>query len=149
MHLRITTPVAGNYLEIMARFDQSLFEALKPPFGKVELVRFDGSVTGDRVHIRLFLPLVAPQDWISEITDHGQNEQEAWFLDEGKTLPFFLSYWKHRHVVLNKGDHALIVDDITFLGNEWLPSWMLYPVLWMQFAARKSVYQRIFGKPRA
>ena len=94
MRLTIQTPVRGDYREVLARFDQTLFEQLTPPGAKVELLRFDGSETGDLVHIRLFLPLMRPQDWISEIVDHGTDAQQAWFVDEGRTLPWFLNSWQ-------------------------------------------------------
>lgn len=146
MRLIIQTPVQGDYREVLARFDQALFEQLTPPGAKVELLRFDGSETGDLVHIRLFLPLMKPQDWVSEIVDHGTNEQQAWFVDEGRTLPWFLSQWQHRHVVRQADGHCVIVDDITFRGPVWLPDAALYPVLWLQFAARRPVYRRVFGE---
>ncbi|MEZ4685197.1 MAG: hypothetical protein R3B47_03775 [Bacteroidia bacterium] len=67
-----------------------MFEKLSPPGAGVELLRFDGSEEGDEVHIRmsLFFGLIK-QDWFARIIEDGQNEQEAWFIDEGIRLPFF------------------------------------------------------------
>lgn len=147
MHLLLSTPVTGHHRDIMSRFDRSLFEQLTPPGAKVDLVRFDGSETGNIVHLRLKMPLMPAQDWISEIVEHGSNDQESWFVDQGTTLPWFLSYWQHRHVVKKAGAHSEIIDDIRFKGPVWLPDFLMYPVLWAQFAWRKPVYQRIFGTP--
>lgn len=144
MKLRITTLVAGDYRSVMARFDRTLFEALKPPVGRVDLVQFDGSQRGDVVHVRLHLPLLPAQDWVSDIVEHGTDAQSAWFVDEGRILPFFLSYWRHIHRVVNKGAASEIVDDIEYRGRIF-PSWLLWPVLWAQFAVRGPVYRRFFG----
>ncbi|MDP5170151.1 MAG: hypothetical protein NWR72_07890 [Bacteroidia bacterium] len=145
MRITLSTPVAGHHAGIMARFDRELFEQLSPPGAKVDLIRFDGSETGDLVHIRLHLPLMPAQNWISKIVDHGSDDNTSWFVDEGKTLPWFLSAWQHRHVVKQEGDHSLIIDDIRFTAPLWLPDFLLYPVLWAQFAWRRPVYRRVFG----
>ena len=146
MNLLLKTPVQGDYTKLLARFDQDLFESLAPPGAQVELVRFDGSHKGDTVHIRLKLFGFLKQDWISEIVDEGQDDQRAWFVDRGTQLPFFLGFWEHHHIVERGDGHAVIVDDIRFKGPWWLPSFLLYPVLYLQFAYRKPIYRRVFGK---
>ncbi len=145
MHILIKTLVKGNYLKIIKRFDRELFETLSPPGAQIKLVRFDGSKTGDIVHLQLKLMGLIKQDWISEITSDGQDDQKAFFIDEGKQLPFFLTSWKHRHVVENKNDHSEIIDDIHFKTPSWLTDVLLYPVLYLQFVYRKPVYRKIFG----
>ncbi|MEL6851899.1 MAG: hypothetical protein AAFP92_25555, partial [Bacteroidota bacterium] len=114
MRFRIKTPVAGDYQEVMEGFNRDLFERLTPPGVKVALQRFDGSKKGDIVHLRLFLAGFIQQDWISEITEDGIDEEKAWFVDRGTQLPFFLKKWQHRHIVENQSNHAVIVDDIEF-----------------------------------
>ncbi len=144
MNIQIKTEVAGNYLEIMERFDRELFEALKPKGAQMEIVEFTGSKKGDRVHIRFVKPLKA--EWISLITDHGHNEKEAYFVDEGKTLPFPLKYWKHRHVVQKvSDDRSLIIDDMTFKGTNFLFTLFLYPAIFLGFYPRKKIYKAYFG----
>jgi ligand-binding SRPBCC domain-containing protein len=133
----------------MQRFDRHLFEQLTPPGIRVSLVRFDGSSRGDMVHLRLHLLPGLSQDWTSRITDSGTDETAAWFVDEGEKLPFFLASWHHRHIAERSGDHTLIVDDIQFTTPYWLTDYLLYPVLWLQFAWRGPVYRRIFGKVSA
>lgn len=146
MRILIKTPVQGNYVDVLSQFDQSLFEALAPPGAKVDLVRFDGSHKGDIVHIRLHLAGIIKADWISEIVDEGETQEKAWFVDRGTTLPFFLREWEHHHVVENAGNHAIVVDDIRFKTPWWLPGFLMYPVLYAQFAYRKPIYRRVFGR---
>jgi len=143
MRIQLKTEVAGNYLDVMKRFDRHLFEALKPKGAKMEIVEFTGSEKGDRVHIRFLKPLKA--EWISVITDHGHNEKEAYFVDEGKTLPFPLKYWKHRHIVQKiSEDRSLIIDDMTFKGRNFLFTLFLYPAIFVGFYPRKKIYKAYF-----
>ncbi len=48
MNITLKTEVRGNYLKIMEHFDRDLFEALKPPFGEMQIVEFTGSKKGDQ-----------------------------------------------------------------------------------------------------
>lgn len=147
MHIVIRTPVAGHYREVLARFDQDLFEALSPPGAGVELLRFDGSHPGDVVHIRMKLLGLIAQDWVSHITEEDATDTAAWFVDEGQQLPFFLSEWRHRHVVEKVSEtQSVIVDDIYFRSPARPLDYLLYPVLYAQFAYRRPIYRRIFGK---
>lgn len=147
MRLILQTKVPGTPPQIIAHFERELFERLNPPGLKVELVRFDGSQRGDRVHLRLFFPLIRPQDWVSEITEDVLGEKEAYFVDEGRQLPFFLSYWRHKHLIRAAGEgESLIIDDIQFRSPYRWMDVLLYPVLWLQFAYRKPVYRKYFKK---
>ena len=147
MKINIRTKVKGNYREVMARFDRDLFEALTPPGASVELARFDGSKKGDVVHLKMKLLGFIKDEWISEITKEGHTDRRAWFTDEGTRLPFFLTYWQHNHIVENHGENCVIFDQISFAGPWHVFDLFLYPVLYAQFAWRKPVYRRIFGKP--
>ncbi|MDX2283110.1 MAG: hypothetical protein NW241_03070 [Bacteroidia bacterium] len=149
LHLTIRTPVQGDYRSVLARFDRNLFERLAPPGLRVDIIRFDGSRPGDQVHIRLVFPLGFRQDWISEITGAGDDGREAWFTDEGRQLPFFLGGWHHRHVVRSTGSGSEIIDEIAFKGPFPGAGLLLWPVLYLQFAARRPVYQAVFGAPPA
>jgi ligand-binding SRPBCC domain-containing protein len=144
MHFEIKTEVKGNYNTIMERFDRQLFEALKPPIGKMEVLEFTGSKKGDRVHLQFLQPIKA--EWISEITEDGVNENEAFFVDEGVVLPPGLSYWKHRHIVRKLTENtSLIIDDITFKGSFPILTPLLYPLLYLSFLPRKKIYQSYFN----
>ncbi len=143
MNIKIETEVNGHYLAVMEKFDLTLFEALKPKGADMEIVAFTGSKKGDRVHIRFRSPIKA--EWVSLITEDGHNEKEAWFVDEGDTLPFPLSYWKHRHIVRKLSDtKSLIVDDITFKGPNKLMTALMSPGIYAGFYPRKKVYKRFF-----
>jgi len=145
MKIRLTTKVEQDYKTVYKGFDKDLFVALKPPLLPLELRRFDGSKTGDEVHIRLGKGWLS-QDWNALIVEDKMTDEEAWFIDEGTTLPFFLKSWRHRHLIVKADSGALIVDDITYKTPTWLTDYLLYPLMWLQFAARKPVYRRVFGK---
>ena len=143
MHIRLATEVDGHYLEVMDRFDLDLFEALKPKVGKMEVEQFTGSKKGDIVSINFLSPVKAK--WVSEITEDGSDEHQAYFIDEGVTLPFPLKYWQHRHIVKKVAeDKSLIIDDITYKASNGILSLLMYPALFLSFYPRKKVYRRYF-----
>ncbi|MGH1366304.1 MAG: SRPBCC family protein [Calditrichia bacterium] len=145
MRIRITTTVEQSVSEVFSGFTEELFLALNPPGIPVELLRFDGCIKGDEVHLKLKFPGF-PQLWVSEIVDSGNSDDEIYFIDEGRTLPFFLSYWRHQHRIVRKGSGSTIIDDITFRGKFPFVSILLYPALYLQFLYRKPVYGRLFKK---
>lgn len=147
MRLFFKTRVAGRHADVYARFDENLFRALTPPFPPVKLLRFDGSRTGDEVHLQLGAPL--KQLWISKITSDSCDDRLCLFVDEGTRLPFFLRFWRHEHRVRAAADiygkpTCWIEDDIRFRPAPWIGP-LLWPVLWLQFAARGPLYRRYFG----
>lgn len=153
MHLYLKTYVSQPADQVWTGFDRTLFDQLAPPFPPVDVVRFDGCKTGDIVHLRLNF-LFFKQDWISLISDQQATETEIYFVDTGTKLPFFLSQWQHRHRLLrlnarpNAASQTCIVEDITFHTPTRLTDYLLYPLLWLQFAYRRPIYRRFFGAPR-
>lgn len=146
MQIKITTQVEANYLQIAAQFDLRLFQALAPPFPKFEVLRFDGCSKGDEVWIVLHL-LSAKIKWDALIVEHGQNQEEWYFIDEGTRLPFPLRSWKHRHRVCYIDNvNSEIIDDISYSTSWLLLDYLLYPLFYLQFAARKPIYQKFFKK---
>ena len=144
MNIVFKTKVKGNYKAVMERFDRDLFEALKPSQGEMEIIEFTGSKKGDRVHIRFVKPLKA--EWLSLITADGVDENEAYFIDEGETLPFPLSYWQHKHIVQKIDEtHSLIIDDITFKAGNPIMTALMYPAMYIGFAPRAKIYRSYFG----
>lgn len=143
MRIVIATLVNQGYQSVARGFDQHLFEQLNPPFPPVKLLRFDGSKKGDVVALELDFFLFK-QTWESQITENGKTTKEWYFVDEGVKLPFFLSYWQHRHQVVQVGTHAKIIDNITFKTPFFLLDYLFYPVMWLQFLYRKPVYKRVF-----
>lgn len=115
--------------------------ALLPP---VNLVRYDGSATGDIVSMELNF-LFFKQKWTSKITDNHTDSKEYYFVDEGVELPFFLKRWKHKHRIIKEGASTIIRDEIEFKAPFGLLSLLLYPALYIQFAYRKPIYKKVFA----
>ena len=145
MNVTLKTPVKGNYKEVMAGFDRDLFEALKPPVGKMEIVAFTGSHKGDRVHLRFLKPIKA--EWISEIIEDQITNDKAWFVDVGTKLPWPLATWTHRHIVEKIDENnSIIIDDMTFTGKHFLLTLFLYPAILIGFYPRKKIYKQYFNR---
>ncbi|MCB0737915.1 MAG: hypothetical protein KDC92_10410 [Bacteroidetes bacterium] len=143
MNITLRTKVNGHYMKVMQGFDRNLFEALAPPFPKFSVEAFTGSETGDKVDVKFGWPLNS--HWKSDITSHGQNEQETWFVDEGTEMPFGLKKWHHRHVVKKISEtESEIIDDMTFKAGNRLASLLLYVPLLFAFLPRKGKYKRYF-----
>jgi len=145
MNLVITTKVEQHYKAVKAGINEQLFKQLAPPFPPFRLLRFDGSKTGDYVHIELNL-LLCKQLWISRITDHDTTPEEYYFVDEGEKLPFFLKTWKHRHRFCKYGEQTYIIDDISYTTPFLLLDYLMYPAMWLQFAYRRPIYKRVFKR---
>jgi ligand-binding SRPBCC domain-containing protein len=145
VRIHLKTNVCGDHREVLAGFDEKLFRRLAPPFPRLRLLRFDGSRPGDRVEIELLTGLKRFR-WTSLITERQVTDQEAWFTDQGQQLPPPLRYWRHRHLVTNRGNGASTIHDIIDYRTSFrLLDGLLYPLLWAQFAYRKPVYRRVFN----
>jgi ligand-binding SRPBCC domain-containing protein len=132
---------------VMAGFTRTLFEALAPPFPRLRVLRFDGCRTGDRVEIELDT-LVKRLPWTSLIVADGwEPDGTHFFVDEGQVLPPPLRYWQHRHRI-QPGSHggSVIVDDLEYRTASRLLDVLIYPAMWAQFAWRRPIYRRWFGK---
>ncbi len=147
MRILLKTRVEQSLPAVWAGFDHTLFEQLTPAFPPVKVVRFDGCLRGDVVHLQLNFFLFR-QDWISRIVDQQASDTEIFFVDQGTKLPFFLTYWQHHHRLQRSADdlsqQTTIIDDITFRTAFRLTDYLIYPILWLQFAYRKPVYKRVF-----
>jgi len=143
MKILIKTKVEKNYNDVFEGFDENLFLELKPPLLPLKLLRFDGSRKGDEIHIQLGAGFVK-QRWDALIVEDGEKEGELYFIDKGIQLPFFLKEWTHHHRVLKSNEGATIVDEIYFKSPFFLFDYLLYPILYLQFYARKPVYKRVF-----
>ncbi len=144
MKINIETPVNQGYLEEKKGFDENLFSKLSPPFPPIRLIRFDGSTKGDIVSLELDF-IFFKQKWTSEITKDETNNHEFYFIDQGIDLPFFLKKWTHKHRVIKDGESAIIRDEIEYEAPIKVLTWLLYPVMLLQFAYRKPIYRRIFS----
>ncbi|MCY7352876.1 MAG: hypothetical protein LH606_19825 [Cytophagaceae bacterium] len=144
MRITIPTDVQQPMGVVWANFDETLFRKLSPPFPPARLLRFDGCMPGDEVHIELNL-LLFKQIWISQITEQRQSPDEIYFVDQGVKLPFFLRYWRHKHRIVKRGSGSCIIEEIEFRTPSTLTDWLFYPILYGQFLYRKPIYRRVFG----
>jgi len=143
MRIILKSKVNGYYKTVMSRFDRALFEYLKPPIGRVEVLSFTGSKKGDTVHLNLYTPF--KMEWVSIITEDGSDEENIYFIDEGQKLPFPLKRWRHRHVVKRLSEHeSEIVDDMEYSTGLWLIDLIMYPVFYATFYPRKKQYREYF-----
>ena len=145
MKIYLKTEVEQPLEKVVSGFNDSLFMALSPPFPKVNLLRFDGSKTGDTVSLELNFVLFK-QKWTSQITEDNDTEDQSYFVDEGTELPFPLKKWRHKHVIESTENGSIIIDDINFSTNLLLLDVLIYPLLLLQFIYRKPIYRRIFGQ---
>lgn len=146
MKLTLRTPVKAPLRQVWEGFDETLFKKLSPPFPPVKLVRFDGSHTGDVVSLELNF-LLFKQNWTSHITDQKETPEEIYFIDEGRQLPFFLAYWQHKHrLIRSESGGTIIADEIEYRTPFIVFDYLMYPLLWAQFAYRGPIYKRLFTK---
>ncbi|MEH0155264.1 hypothetical protein V6R21_14045 [Limibacter armeniacum] len=143
MRILVKTKVEQPLEKVWQGFDVSLFNKLNPPFPPVKVQRFDGSLVGNEVHLELNF-LLFKQLWVSKIVEQQSMPEKIYFVDKGIRLPFFLSKWTHRHILIKKEDGTEIQDDISFSTGTWLTDIFLLPVLWLQFLYRKPVYRKLF-----
>jgi len=147
MNIKITTQVKAEWKRVVSGFTKELFVKLNPPFPPVEVKQFDGCVKGDKVRLELNF-LLFKQEWVSDIIESNESENGFSFIDEGVKLPFFLSHWKHQHIIEKREDGgSYIIDDIQYSTGTWLTDILFYPVLYGQFLYRKPIYRKIFSNP--
>jgi ligand-binding SRPBCC domain-containing protein len=147
MFVTLRTTVAQLPAQVMAGFTRELFVALAPPFPKLRVQRFDGCRTGDQVEIELDT-LVKRLPWTSLIVDDGQlPDGTHFFIDEGQLLPPPLRYWRHRHLIQpSAAGGSVIVDALEYRTASKLLDALIYPAMWAQFAWRRPIYRRWFGR---
>jgi ligand-binding SRPBCC domain-containing protein len=141
----VKTHVESSLDKVREGFTQDLFLSLNPPFPPVKLLGFGGCKKGDQVSLELNF-IFFKQQWISDIVEDSYSKNEWSFVDVGVKLPFFLSQWKHHHIVRANGQGATIIDDIEFSSGSVLTNLLLYPALYLQFIYRKPIYQKIFKR---
>ncbi|PRY14946.1 hypothetical protein CLV24_103185 [Pontibacter ummariensis] len=145
MRLHLQTEVKQGFLSVFHAFDEQLFKALAPPYPRLKLLRFDGSLPGDWVEVELQIGVKSFR-WTSLITEREITNTAAYFVDEGQELPPPLRYWHHKHLVTQRGSGAIIHDIITYRTSSKALDLLLYPLMFAQFSMRKPVYKRVFGK---
>lgn len=146
MKIKIATQVKSEWKNVVSGFTKELFVKLNPPFPPVVVKQFDGCIKGDKVVLELNF-LFFKQKWVSHIVESAEDENGFSFIDVGVKLPFFLSRWRHHHIIEKREDGgATIIDDIEFSTGTLLTDLLFYPVLYGQFLYRKPIYKKIFSK---
>lgn len=136
--------MSGNFEEVFQQFDRDLFEYLTPSSSGTKVIEYTGSEKGDRVHLELLFGLKLK--WVSLITESARNEQKAYFVDEGITLPWPLKYWRHEHIVWANGQNkSTIHDQISYRTGTFLMDLLVYPALYGMFFLRKNKYREYFN----
>lgn len=140
----VTTSVQASVEKIEQNFTADLFSQLNPPFPPVKLLRFEGNEPGAEVALEMNF-FIFKQRWISKITAAERSETHWVFIDEGVELPFFLSGWKHVHLVEKWGKGSKITDRISLRGPSWLPDIVLVVLFKGLMSYRKPIYRRVFN----
>jgi ligand-binding SRPBCC domain-containing protein len=138
MNITLKSRVPQDLNFVYNRFDGNLFKFLLPP--GAQLIEFGGSKKGDVVHLKL--PLAG--EWISEITEDGMSQDMRYFIDEGRTLPFPLKKWRHKHVLHGEGKSTVIEDNMSFTTGNIIADIIIYPVLLFSFVPRLWQYKSYF-----
>lgn len=144
MKIIIKTKVRQDYQSVFAGFNKDLFLKLAPPFPPVKLLQFDGCEVNDIVKLELNF-IFFKQTWESLIIANKATDEEIYFIDEGKKLPFFLKYWQHKHRIIKNGEQTEIIDDILYRTPFWLMDYLMFPLMYFQFYYRKPIYKKIFN----
>jgi ligand-binding SRPBCC domain-containing protein len=143
VNIKISTKVNQSLPQVWEGFNLELFSRLAPPFPPVEVKEFGGCLKGDKVHLQLNF-ILFKQDWVSDIIDQQSNDSEIYFIDKGVKLPFFLSYWQHKHRMVKDGTATIIIDEISFRTPTIITDYLFYPLMYLQFLYRKPIYQKVF-----
>ncbi|TAF33816.1 MAG: hypothetical protein EAZ57_10230 [Cytophagales bacterium] len=143
-HFAIHTNVNKDYKAVYEGFDRQLFDELKPVFPRLRVLEFDGQRVDGRVTVELDF-LLAKFIWGVKIVSISESLEEIEFVDEGVDLPWFLKYWKHRHIIKHTGISTTIVDDITYYTPNKFLDWIFYPIFKLQFTMRSPIYERYFA----
>ena len=138
INITLRSKVSGELTAIYKHFDADLFRYLLPP--GAQLIEFGGSKQGDKVHLKL--PIAG--EWISEITEDGASEDLCYFIDEGRTLPFPIKVWRHKHILRRQENNTIIEDNMNFSTGNIITDILFYPVLFLSFLPRVWQYKRYF-----
>ena len=143
MKILLRSLVDCPFEQVVANFDRDLFEFLMPPAAVAELMCYEGSKPGNKVHLAFKIPWKA--DWISIIKESRKDERLYCFIDEGEKLPFGLKKWRHHHQVRWLTENQTeIIDLMHFSTGFWLMDLLAWPVLFLSFFPRKRLYKKYF-----
>lgn len=144
MKIFISTLVSSDFENVAKKFNRDLFLKLTNPLAILKIKRFDGCSKNDEIHLELKV-FNKSIEWVSVITASEKTKNEYYFIDEGRDLPFPLTYWKHTHFIKKETEsETFIIDEIEFRAKTTLLEKAIYPILYSVFLLRKPIYQKEF-----
>lgn len=132
MQFRIKTEVKANFNFVASHFGEPLFIYLWPNFTPIKIIQFDGTKPGNLVCVdtKLFGLIMK---WSSQIIVTKKYETEVNFIDQGIKLPFFLTYWEHKHRIIRHGSGTVVIDEIYYKSPNMIIELLFYPILFFGF----------------
>ncbi len=143
MHIHFETLVHQSKETVFKQFDVKLFQRLTPPLTKVELIQFDGCQVGDVVELNV-KSILNTQHWVSKVIEYHEGEKEIYFVDKAQTMPYPLTFWRHKHIIREIEEGTLIIDDIKLEAKNKVVGFFFYPFIWLAMGYRKRVYKKVF-----
>ena len=80
----------------------------------IQIIKWDGIEDGKVAHFKLWF--FGWKDFEVIHSDYYLDENELSFIDNGSVLPFGLTFWRHKHSVVNKNGYVTIIDSLKFMG---------------------------------
>jgi len=105
----------------------------------VKIIEWDG--TEDRAKAHLAFWFFGWRDFIVQHKNNVETKSEFSFIDEGKSLPFFLKKWRHKHGAYKTKDYITIKDEVFFTTKNTILDLTLFPVLVLPIIIRKVLYK--------
>ncbi len=144
--INIRTKVHGSPREILKKFKKELLIKLTPPFVKIEITQFDGCEKGGEVHI-VSSVLGNYQSWVNIIVDSFDSDEECYFVDQAREMPFPFTYWNHTHKIRRVSDEkSYIQDHIVYKCSHPVLELAVYPVVYFLMYYRKPIYLDTFNE---
>lgn len=140
MKINVQTHVKTDHSlkDVFGLFNKDMFYYLTQN-APVRPLRYDGDHVGAEIHLELTFPW--KDLWVSEIIDRKLEDEECYFVDNGKKLPFNIKSWVHRHLVRKVDGGVVIEDSIEFeSGNVFFDCFWWLSFL-PQFVLRKGQYR--------
>ena len=143
--IRVKTKVKAKPRDIIQSFDKDFFLKLCPPFLEVEVNQFDGHKKEDSIKITTnFLGYY--QFWHNQVIDYHQSEKEASFIEQAVETPFPVTFWQHKHKVIQIDEqHCYIIDDIEFRCVNFFFENLIYPAIYLTMFYRRPIYVDSFN----
>ncbi len=131
--------------KVFDAFTLPLFQKLAPPLSQMDILQFDGSKKGDEVKFSMgFLSI--RQFWYGMIIDDFKSEDECFFIDIGKKLPWPFTAWNHKHIFRKvSANQTKLIDELEYECSNPLFELVLIPMMIGYFHYRKYIYKKEFN----